>query len=385
MPTSFIRTQSARIARSLVILGAAFGAAAAQPPVRVPLDSKWELSGDGSRIAAYRGRQAIQLRTGRAIRRDAVLKDGTIEFDMAVTPHRTFVYIQFRVEGDDDHEEIYFRPHKSELPDAIQYAPVWNGDGNWQLYHGEGATAPVAFSYAGWMHVRLVLSGKRAALFVDNHAKPDLIANLAREPVAGYISLFAFDGVGNTTGGVAAAYSNIVVRPGFIPYDFGAPSAVAAQPPGLIQRWQLSPTFNAERGLVTRLPDSLLVSKSDWPSFAVEPTGVVVIGRHVKRRAAPAAVVARVVVRAQTAGLQRLYLGYSDYVTVFVNGRPIAGGDAHYSYDAPRQEGLITLSQSTIWLPLVAGDNEILFAVADGFGGWGLMGRLDPADGGRVP
>ena len=31
------------------------------------------------------------------------------------------------------------------------------------------------------------------------------------------------------------------------------------------------------------------------------------------------------------------------------------------------------------------GDNEILFAVADGFGGWGLMGRLEPADGGRVP
>ena len=26
-----------------------------------------------------------------------------------------------------------------------------------------------------------------------------------------------------------------------------------------------------------------------------------------------------------------------------------------------------------------------LFAVADGFGGWGLMGRLEPADGGRVP
>ena len=385
MPTSFIRTQSAQIVRSFVILAAAFDVATAQPPTRVPLDSKWELSGDGSRIAPYRGRQAIQLRTGRAIRRDAVLKDGTIEFDMAVTPHRTFVYIQFRVEGDDDHEEIYFRPHKSELPDAIQYAPVWNGDGNWQLYHGEGATAPVAFSYAGWMHVRLVLSGKRAALFVDNHAKPDLIANLAREPVAGYISLFAFDGVGNTAGGVAAAYSNIVVRPGFIPYDFGAPPVVAAQPPGLIQRWQLSPTFNVERGLVTQLPDSLLVSKSDWPSFAVEPTGVVVIGRHMKRRAPVAAVVARVVVRAHTAGLQRLYLGYSDYVTVFVNGRPIAGGDAHYSYDAPRQEGLITLSQSTIWLPLVAGDNEILFAVADGFGGWGLMGRLEPADGGRVP
>ena len=220
------------IARALTALSIiAFSAVRAQPATRVPLDSKWELSGDGSRIGQYRGRSAIQLQTGRAIRRDVLLKDGTIEFDMAVTPHRTFAYIQFRMEGDDDHEEIYFRPHKSELADAIQYAPVWNGDGNWQLYHGPGATAPVAFTYAGWMHVRLVLSGKRAAVFVDNRAKPDLIANLAREPAAGYIALFAFDGVGNTAGGVAAAYSNIVVRPGLIPYDFGAQPLVATRPP----------------------------------------------------------------------------------------------------------------------------------------------------------
>lgn len=375
----------APVAHALAALTiSAFSSTAAQPLTRIPLDSKWELSGDSSRIGQFRGRSAIQLQTGRAIRRDVVLKDGTIEFDMAVTPHRTFVYIQFRMQGDDDHEEIYFRPHKSELADAIQYAPVWNGDGNWQLYHGPGATAPVAFTYSAWMHVRLVLSGKRAALFVDNHAKPDLIANLAREPVAGYIALFAFDGVGNTAGGVAAAYSNIVVRPGFIPYDFGAQPVAAAQPPGVIEKWQLSPTFNVERGMITALPDSLLASKRDWPSYAIEPNGVLVIGRHLKRRAAQAGTVARLIVRAPTARTQRLYLGYSDYVTVFVNGRPIAGGDAHYSYDAPRQEGLITLSQSTIWLPLVAGDNEILFAVADGFGGWGVMGRLEPADGGQV-
>ena len=59
---------------------------------------QWELSGDGSRIAAYRGRQAIQLRTGRAIRRDVVSRTGR-SVDMAVTPHRTFVYIQFRVKA----------------------------------------------------------------------------------------------------------------------------------------------------------------------------------------------------------------------------------------------------------------------------------------------
>src|SRR5215210_4971499 len=88
----------------------------AQPIQRVPLDARWELSGGGSRIESYKGNRALRLRTGRAIRRDVVLQDGTIEFDMEVTPKRSFVYVHFRMAADDEHEEIYFRPHKSQLP-----------------------------------------------------------------------------------------------------------------------------------------------------------------------------------------------------------------------------------------------------------------------------
>jgi hypothetical protein len=62
---------------------------------------------------------------GRAIRRDLSLQDGTIEFDLLVLPRRSFVSVQFRMASDDEYEETYFRPHKSSLPDAIQYDPVW--------------------------------------------------------------------------------------------------------------------------------------------------------------------------------------------------------------------------------------------------------------------
>jgi hypothetical protein len=159
--------------------------ARAQVARRVPLDSQWELAGEGTRIERYKGAPAIRMRTGRAIRRDVSLEDGTIEFDMEVTPRRSFVYIQFRMVGDDEHEEIYFRPHKSQLPDAIQYTPVWRGDSNWQLYHGPGATAPYTFAHREWIHVRLVLSGRRAALFLGGDDKPHLVMALGREPAAG--------------------------------------------------------------------------------------------------------------------------------------------------------------------------------------------------------
>jgi hypothetical protein len=355
-----------------------------QPARRIPLDGGWELSGEGTRIETRRGGRAIAIRTGRAVRRDVTLEDGTIEFDVEVTPYRSFVYVQFRMATDDEHEEIYFRPHKSSLPDAVQYAPVWRGESNWQLYHGAGSTAPLRFAPREWMHVRIVLRGRRAALFVGSDTKPALVMSLARDPAAGYLAFQSFTPPGGAPEGVpTAAFANVVVRPGHVPYELG-PEPPAAGAAGLVTRWQLSPAFAVERGPVTELPDSLLVAKARWPAFPAEPTGVLVIGRHVARPAPQSAVVARLVLRAPADGLARLHLGYSDYVTVFVNGRPLFAADAHYSYDEPRQEGLIGRWQATVWLPLVRGDTEVLLAVADGFGGWGLTAELDPTDGAEV-
>ena len=68
-------------------------------------------------------------------------------------------------------------------------------------------------------------------------------------------------------------------------------------------------------------------------------------------------------------------LGYSDIATVFLNGKPLYRGDASYSFDRPRREGLIGYDQARFYLPLVAGDNELAIVVSDSFGGWGIMGR----------
>ena len=357
--------------------------AALQAPV-VPLDEGWELAGEGTRIEAHQGTPAIRIGTGRALRRDVSLQDGTVEFDVALTPRRSFVYVEFRVASDDEYEHIYFRPHKSALPDALQYAPVWRGESNWQLYHGADGTAAFAFDHARWMHVRLVLQGRRAALFLGEDDTPDLLVRLAREPVAGALAFAASvpPGAAGPPGEPVAAFANVVVRPGHVPYRF--PPTTDSLPAGLVTTWQLSPAFPGTRGPMRVLPDSLLRARERWPTFRAEPTGVLVVGRHLARPHAVAGTIARLVLRAGAPTLQPLQLGYSDYVTVFVNGRPIFGGDAHYSFDRPRQDGFIGLWQSTLWLPLARGDNEVLFALSDGFGGWGLTARLDPAGGARL-
>ncbi|MGE0441325.1 MAG: hypothetical protein AB7L66_13500 [Gemmatimonadales bacterium] len=159
----------------------------------VPLDQGWELSGNGTRIETHSGRQAIRIVNGRAIRRDVRLEDGTIEYDMEVSPYRGFAYVQFRMESDRDFEEIYFRPHKSGLPDGIQYNPVWRGDSFWQLWHGPDASGLPRFRHREWMHVRVVLQGRRAAVFLDRSPTPVMVANLARDPRGGYLALRGFN------------------------------------------------------------------------------------------------------------------------------------------------------------------------------------------------
>lgn len=352
---------------------------------QIPIDSAWELAGPTTRIETYRGMPSIRVDNGRAIRRDVVLDDGTIEFDVEVVPARSFVYLQFRMESDTEFEEIYFRPHKTELPDAVQYNPVWRGDSFWQLWHGPGATAAPRLPFGRWMHVQLVVQGTRAALFLDRDTIPTMVMPLARAPKAGFLAFRAFTPeVRELRGARAASYANLVVRRGHVPYRFGAALPAPALAPGTIGRWQLSPAFAAGRAAVTELSPALLTGRESWPSYPIEPHGVLAIGRHLDRPRPDGGTIARLVIRSAGARLQRLYLGYSDYAAVFVNGRPLFAGDAHYSFDAPRQEGLITQAQSTIWLPLQDGENEVLISVVDGFGGWGLTGRLEPADGGVI-
>ena len=351
--------------------------------VALPVDSGWALTGTDTRIESHRGLRSIAIDNGRATRHDVRLEDGTIEFDVELTDARSFVYLQFRMESETEYEEIYFRPHKSELPDAVQYNPVWRDDSFWQLWHGPGATAAPRFRSGEWMHVRLVLHGARAALFLAADTAPALVIPLARAPRAGYIALRAFTpAVAELRGRRAARFANVVVRPRDVSYAFPAAVAAAAPEAGAILHWQISPAFPATKAAITTLASDLLVGRERWPSYPVEATGVVAIGRHLQRPRPDGAAIARLVIRSTGERLQRLQLGYSDYVTVFVNGRALFSGDAHYSFDRPRQEGLITRTQATLWLPLRDGENEILLVVVDGFGGWGLTGRLEPTDGG---
>ena len=361
------------------------------PEQQLPFsDKSWALTGERTAIVQDGGRDVLQVETGFAHRRDVRLEDGTIEFDVQVTRRRSFVYVYFRGAADGEREEFYLRPHKSGLPDAAQYAPVWQNRSAWQLHHGPGGTAAVAFEPGAWTRVRVVVQGRHAALFVGDMTTPVLLVpQLAREPRAGYIAVGGFLPAGVPGDGPIAKFSNVVIRPDAVPFDFKtalSTNAELATPAaqsqdGIVRAWSVSRSFVPRPVETAALPPADVTR--EFQRLETGPNGLLELHRHVQmpEKSNVAAAVARIRVRAARAGTYAFDLGFSDVAIVFVNGQPLFQGNQSYSFDRPRREGLIGFDQARLYLPLTAGDNEVAVVVSDSFGGWGLMGRLVSLEG----
>lgn len=357
---------------------AAVSAAAQERPL--PFDGSWVLQGERTSVAADGVRQILQIETGEAHRPDVRFTDGTIDLDVQLTDRRSFVYVFFRIAGEGEREEFYLRPHKSNLPDAVQYAPVWQGRSTWQLRHGPGGTAAAGFPAGEWTHVRVAVRGRQAAMFIGDMNVPALVVpRLARDPQAGHIALGGFLPANVPGSGPIARFANVRIRPE-VAFDFDAALAKAPAPTAsaagttIVRAWSVSPAFVPKPGAPATLPEIA----GSYRQIEAAPDGLVELERHV---AVPpgsrtAAAVARVTVTASTAGVYAFDLGFSDIATVFVNGTPVFTGDASYSFDRPRREGLIGYDQARLYLPLRAGDNDLAVVVSDSFGGWGIMGRF---------
>ena len=340
-------------------------------------DAAWALGGE-AHFEEHLGRHALALRTGRAVARDVALENGTIDFAIALSGRRSFAYVDFRIGADDDHEEIYLRAHKSRLPDALQYAPVFHGESEWQLYHDPGATAPVEIPAGRWLPARLVIAGSRAAFYLGDLSQPALVVTrLARGGATkGPIGFHGFATRDVPAGETAVWISGVSVSTAPPTQDLAALApAEAPAPAGSLLRLEASAPFEAG-GTLLREPPSPFVEACTLTADAAgrfEPYRE--LARPKRDRAM--GIWLRLPFRALTAGVRTVQVGFSDAITVFLDGRPIAASDASYSYDAPRQDGLMTLSQLAVFLPLSAGEHELLFGLVDDFGGMGLVARFD--------
>jgi hypothetical protein len=371
-----------------LLLQAQNGPAQSQALSVLPDSPRWELEGQ-AKVAEYQGRKSLYLNGGAAVLKDFEMRDGVIDFDMA-TPdaatsnRRGFAGLLFRLDKDGANgEELYLRQHKSGLPDAMQYTPVLNTGRNWQLYNGPGFTGGVDIPKDTWFHVRLEVTGAQAKLYVKDMDKPALVMNDLKSGMQkGQVALFVLTG--------ATYYSNFEIRP---TPDAAWERHLPAMPPNTLTKWSLSPSYDA---LARNLERPLSASESSgiqWQDVEAEPPGFVVIYRY---REAPhprvtfqtdfstrlepqpgiKVIYAKTNIDSDRDQVKKLYIGYSDDVSVFLNGKILYRGRSAQGFRDPGFLGIVNPENDAVYLPLKKGSNELMLAVSELGGGWGFICQL---------
>jgi hypothetical protein len=352
----------------------------------IPPDSpRWELEGQ-AKASEYLGRRCLAVAGGAATVKDLDLRDGIVDVDVATPASRGFFGIQFRIADGKDGEWVYLRQHKSGQTDAMQYTPVLNTGLNWQLYNGPGFTGPVDIPKAAWFHVRLEVAGAQAKLYVTDMEKPALVMDDLKSGVQkGQVALAVLTG--------ETYFSGFEVRE-------TPPAAwerhLPAMPPGTLTRWGLSPAYDAlardlERPLSPAERDAIV-----WQDVEAEAPGVVAINRYrdsphprvtfandFSKRLDPqpgmTVVYARTTIESDRDQVRKLSLGYSDDVSVFLNGQILYRGRSAQNFRDPAFLGIVSAENDAVYVPLRKGRNELVLAVSELGGGWGFVCRLEEA------
>lgn len=339
----------------------------------------WSVAGGEAKVERYLGQDAVRLRNGAIVLPDAKFENGSIEFDVATTGHRSFIGVAFRIDDDNSYEDFYLRPHNSGHFDAVQYTPVFNGISAWQLYPEYNASIEIPSER--WLHVRLEISGPRMRAFVDGGAEPILeVDDLKCGERQGAVALKSnFPAAGLPADLYPTAFANFKLTPS----EYGAAHKEPAAPDQrLISRWAISTAFPSLGGTVSEIADEAMASDG-WDVVESEASGLVNLARY---RAIPAGsrqatLFARVVVRSDRDQVKKLNFGFSDRGSIFLNGHILFSGDNTYMSRSQRYLGVVTIDNDALYLPLRKGENELVFAVSEAFGGWGLIARFEDTDG----
>jgi hypothetical protein len=360
-------------------------AARSQQTLSIPADSaRWDLEGQ-AKAAEYQGRKCLFLDGGAAVLKDLEMRDGVIDVDVATPASRGFFGIQFRMVNDGANAEwVYLRQHKSGLPDALQYTPVLNTGLNWQIYNGPGFTGAIDIPKDVWFHLRLEVVGAQARLYVKDMDRPALVMNDLKSGVQkGQVALAVLTG--------ATYFSNFEIRrTPDVPWVRHLPP----MPPDTLTKWSLSPSYDAlERNLERPLPPSE-VAAIRWQDVEAESPGFVVINRYresphpkvtfandFSKRLEPQpgmkVVYARTSIVSERDQVKKLFIGYSDDVSLFLNGKILYRGRSAQNFRDPGFLGIVHPENDAVYLPLKKGRNELTLAVSELGGGWGFICRLE--------
>ncbi len=363
-----------RRAHDLMCLSVVFAAvvltvpsmAAEEQTAVIAFDSEdWTIT--SGRIVDHLGRKAL---AGSAFLKDVDFTDGVIEVDIAMDGRRCFPGIIFRAESEADTETFYIRPHRSKnYSHALQYAPRFRGLTGWQLFSGPGFTAGVDIPLDRWVHVKIEILGSRARIYFDDMESPALVVgDLSRGTTGGFIGVTAPpDG--------RVHFSNFLYSADQA-LDFGPLPIRAVSGAGLTD-WDISRPIAPLKVNRDLSPHAQDIGEIKWQQVTADGSGLVDVARFLEHAPRlPQCVLARTTIAVERPERRKLLFGYSDEISVFLNGELLFRGDSSFRVRDSEFMGIVGLNDAVV-LNLNKGENELLFVVTESFGGWGFMARTE--------
>lgn len=317
----------------------------------------------------------MRLNSGNAVLKDITFSNGTIEFDVN-TIGRGAPGIAFRQQDEGNFELLYLRPDPAcpAFRACMQYAPQTHGVLLWDLFPQYETRAPLREN--GWNHIKMVVSGRRMNVFVNDAISPTLeVGRLEGDAMTGGLRL---QGPGT--------FANMVITPDAV--EGLSPEPVRDPLEGdrrLVRNWRLS-AFAALPNGKDPMYGEMPGASQGWKAIATERNGLVNLSREYGLPLAePNRAVAwlKTTITSERKQTKKVEIGWTREVWVFVNGKLVYADRNLFDLEAARKapDGRCSLENGAFTLPLEAGDNEVAVALANNFFGWGLMLRLADPEG----
>ena len=351
-------------------------ASGAQPITVAMTADHWQTKENAEflrQLGFYRG--LMRLNSGDAVLKDVTFGNGTIEFDVN-TIGRGAPGIAFRQQDESNFELLYVRPDPAcpAFQACIQNAPQTHGVLLWDLFPQYQTRAPLR--EIGWNHIKMVISGRRMNVFVNDAPSPTLqVGRLEGDALKGGLRLQG-----------PATFANMVITPDAVDGLSPEPAGdLLDGDRGLVRHWHLS-AFAALPNAKDPAYDEMPGGSLQWKTISAERNGLVNLSReyglplHDPDRAVAWLKTTVTSDRIQT---KTVNIGWAREVWVFVNGKLVYADKNLFDSDEARKvpDGRCSLENGSFTLPLKAGENEVAVAVANNFFGWGLMLRVDDPEG----
>lgn len=342
--------------------------------------SEFSLIGN-AQVVEHQGKKAIKIGQapegkfigfGQANLSEAAFDDGIIDAQIFFDKTRTFAGLGFRSDAQNNWEEFYLRAHQSGNPDANTYSTTYNGQTSWQLYYGETTSHPTNYSHGEWFPIRYVVQGDLMDVYIEDMEAPKLTVALEQEKREGGILLWGL-GISEP---VWFADISIEHDAGEI---VGTPIPEKPMQEGTITSWSVSNAFPHEA--VKGQLDRSFVEK--MTKISTDQRGMANLTQVQPTAEGQDTVLAEFTVSTQRDRLVKMDYGFSDDVTIYVNGKAISSASDRFFSRDYRFLGTVGWWDAA-WIDLKKGVNTVSFAVtesAEDPTGWAVQARIVEHDG----